>query len=366
MLLEEQYRGRRVLVTGATGFKGAWLASWLVSLGAEVHGFSLAPTDPRDLYVALGLEGRIRHRTGDLRDQVAVDDVVEKSRPEVIFHLAAQSLVRPSYADPVGTFATNVMGTIHLLDAVRRAGRPVAIVVVTSDKCYENRESDQAYGELDALGGADPYSASKGATEIAVASYRRSFFPPARLAEHGVAVATARAGNVIGPGDHALDRLVPDAIHALIEGRTVPVRNPRSVRPWQHVLEPLAGYLELGASLRGHDASAYCEAWNFGPSPTGTQTVERLIAALIAAWGSGAWSAVPAGEAVHEARLLRLSIDKALARLAWRPVWGFDEVVAHTVAGYRALHRGEADVVRNQIDAYMRAASFPMSAASSR
>jgi CDP-glucose 4,6-dehydratase len=278
-----------------------------------------------------------------------------------VFHLAAQALVRLSYELPIETIQTNVTGTANLLEAVRQAGRPCAVVVVTSDKCYENREWVYGYREDEAMGGHDVYSMSKGAAELVTSSYRRSFFHPAMLAKHGVAVASARAGNVVGGGDWAKDRIVPDAIGALAEGRPIPVRNPSGVRPWQHVLEPLGGYLLLGARLAGIGADAperFCEAWNFGPRIEDARPVRDVVEALIAAWGSGSWDDRHDPAAPHEAGLLRLSIDKAQARLGWTPRWRFEETFRRTVEWYRAFHEGAsqdalAALCRAQTKQYM-------------
>lgn len=336
------YRGRRVLVTGDTGFKGAWLAWWLARLGARVHGLALPPEHAEGPYVLARLAETVAHADGDVRDAAAVRRAVDAAAPEVIFHLAAQALVRESYRDPAGTVATNVLGTAHVLDAVRAAGRPCAVVVVTSDKCYENREWEFAYRENDALGGHDVYSASKGCAELVTAAFRRSFFAASGGAP-SVRVASARAGNVIGPGDWAADRIVPDIVRALRAGRPVAVRNPRAVRPWQHVLEPLAGYLRLGAALLGDAPEEACGAWNFGPQSGDAHAVEDLVRAALAAWGGGAWEDASRPGQPHEAAHLRLAIDKAVTRLGWRPVWPFAETVRRTVAGYRRLLEAPAD-----------------------
>ncbi len=363
--LRAAYAGRRVLVTGHTGFKGGWLTLWLADLGAEVTGYALPPDTTPALFGEVGLERRCHSLIGDVRDARRLAEVVADLRPEVIFHLAAQPLVRRSYQEPVETIATNVLGTAHLLDAVRRAARPCAVVVVTSDKCYENREWPYGYREDEPLGGHDVYSMSKGAAELVTSSYRRSFFPPARLGEHGVAVASARAGNVIGGGDWARDRIVPDAISALMAGRPIPVRNPDAVRPWQHVLEPLGGYLLLGARLLGGGATvegraAACEPWNFGPRAEDARTVREVAEGLIAGWGSGSWEDRRDPAASHEAGLLRLSIEKAQARLGWAPRWGFGETVRRTIDWYRAWQegaRGEplAGICMRQIREYLEA-----------
>ena len=354
------YRGRRVLVTGHTGFKGAWLALWLGELGAQVTGYSLPPPTTPSLFDAAVVGRRIRHVEGDVRRRADLERVIRDARPDVIFHLAAQSLVRESYRDPLTTIETNVMGTVNVLEAVRAVGAPCAVVVVTSDKCYETSRPGP-YREGDALGGDEVYSASKGAAEIVAASYRRSFFPPERLAEHGVAVATARAGNVIGGGDWAADRLVPDAMRALAAGEPIAVRRPRAIRPWQHVLDPLAGYLTLGAALssssvaraRGGGAglelrSRHCSA---------TRTVAEVLDAILAAHGSGRWRDI--GDAgPHETACLTLDSTRARQQLQWAPRWGFERAISATVDWYRdyAGGAGAADLCTRQLIDYSGAA----------
>lgn len=332
------YKGKRVLLTGDTGFKGAWLALWLRELGAEVHGLALPPEKPDWLFVRAEIGSVIHHVDGDIRDLSLVRRRMEEVRPDLVLHLAAQALVRASYADPVGTAATNIMGTVHILEALRLAGRPCAAVIVTSDKCYENREWPYAYRENDPMGGHDVYSMSKGAAELVVSSYRRSFFPPGGA----IAVASARAGNVIGPGDWALDRIVPDAMRTLLNGETLLVRNPGATRPWQHVLEPLSGYLQLGALLMQGGAHEVCDGWNFGPALDAARTVAELADEIIKALGRGAWRADKSGPHPHEANFLRLSIEKASTLLGWRPVWRFDETVRRTVEGYQRLQAADA------------------------
>jgi CDP-glucose 4,6-dehydratase len=328
------WRGRRVLVTGHTGFKGAWLSLWLDALDADVIGLALPPPTNPNLFTLAGLRDRIRHIEGDLRDAALVERVMRETAPEIVLHLAAQSLVRPSYEDPLGTWATNVMGTAHLLDAARRLPGLRAMVVVTSDKCYENREWVWGYRESDAMGGHDPYSASKGAAEILTASYRRSFF-----ADASVGIATARAGNVIGGGDWARDRLVPDAMRAFATTSPLRLRNPASTRPWQHVLEPLCGYLTLAQALceRPHE---HAEGWNFGPDAAGTASVAHVVDGLAKQWGGDArWEHV--GEpTLHEARALSLDCAKAHARLGWRPRLTLEDTLAWTVDWYRSLAEG--------------------------
>lgn len=348
------YCGKRVLLTGHTGFKGAWLAEWLLALGAEVTGFALPPPTEPSLFVQLGLESRLEHRLGDIRDLAAVRRVVDDTRPEFIFHLAAQSLVRLSYAQPVETFSTNVMGSAHLLEAVRLADQPCVVLCATSDKCYENRGALSAYREEDPLGGHDPYSSSKAATELVVAAYRRSYFQVDRTP--AVALASGRAGNVIGGGDWAADRIVPDAMRALDRGAAIPVRNPRATRPWQHVLEPLAGYLALAASMAGADPSRVADlasAFNFGPHADSNRSVRDLITEVLK-HRAGSWTATENGNAVHEAANLNLAIDKAVGLLGWAPVWSFERAIAETVRWYcRAAESDPGALTREQIRTYI-------------
>ncbi len=353
-----RYDGARVLLTGDTGFKGSWLAWWLASLGADVTGFALPPEYRKGPFVAARVDRAIRHINGDVRNAAALDRAILVAKPDIIFHLAAQAIVRESYEHPVQTFDVNVMGTVNLLEAVRKSGRPCAVVVITSDKCYENRERLRSYRESDAMGGHDPYSASKGCAELVIAAYRRSFFSPANPRVH---LASARAGNVIGPGDWSKDRIVPDAIAALAAGRVIGVRNPAAVRPWQHVLEPLSGYLWLGAKLLSRDAADYAEAWNFGPVHASTRTVHDLVEGIVGRWEGGRWTALKIKKSPHEARLLRLNINKAVTRLKWKPVWSFEDTVRKTVDGYRAMAaaRGMARVrefMTEEIGAYARSA----------
>jgi CDP-glucose 4,6-dehydratase len=341
--LRAAYAGKRVLLTGHTGFKGGWLALWLRELRAEVTGYALAADPMPSLFHAAGIESACRSVIADVRDVARLRSVVQETRPDHVFHLAAQPIVRVSYELPLQTIETNVLGTANVLDAVRGLKRPCAVVVVTSDKCYENREWLWGYREDEPMGGHDVYSMSKGAAELVVASYRRSFFHPARLREHGVAVASARAGNVVGGGDWAKDRIVPDAVAALAAGRPIPVRNPNAVRPWQHVLEPLGGYLLLGARLAGVGTDAperFCEAFNFGPRTEDARPVKDVVDTLVACWGSGSWDDRRDPAAPHEAGLLRLCIDKAQARLGWSPRWRFEETFRRTVEWYRAFHGG--------------------------
>lgn len=346
----DTYAGRRVLVTGHTGFKGSWLALWLSQLGADVAGYSVGvPTSPSH-FDLLGLESRVRHCIGDIRDRARLAQVLDEFRPEVIFHLAAQAIVRRSYADPVTTFETNTLGMVSLLECVRVRPWVEATVLITSDKAYRNDEWCWGYRETDALGGNDPYSGSKGCAELVAHSYFRSFLQrgPTRMA-------TTRAGNVIGGGDWAEDRIVPDCIRSWSKGEAVPVRSPRATRPWQHVLEPLSGYLWLGAQLASNPA-INGEAFNFGPDPRVHESVADLLTAMAARWPGAAWH-VSGGleERGHEATLLKLSCDKALFHLQWNAVLQFPETVAFTVDWYRNWHengRTIHDFTAGQIEAY--------------
>jgi len=327
------WRGRRVLVTGHTGFKGSWLTLWLTTLGARVAGFALEPDTSPSLFVQLGLVDAVDHRIGDIRDARAVADRVAEVRPEVVFHMAAQPLVRRSYAEPGLTWQTNVMGTVHLLEALRPIDHPCAVVIVTTDKVYENREWVHAYREPDRLGGHDPYSSSKAACELAADSWRKSFF----AGRSPVRIASARAGNVIGGGDWAEDRIVPDLARALAANRPVTVRNPHSVRPWQHVLDPLSGYMTLARRLLESDDPELQSAFNFGPDASDARTVRELVDEAFATWpGEATWADQASG--VHEARLLTLATAKARSILGWSPTWGFQRSVAETIAWYRDVH----------------------------
>jgi CDP-glucose 4,6-dehydratase len=352
--LSSRYEGRRVWVTGHTGFKGAWLCEWLLQMGAEVFGYALEPETEPALFVQLGLADRIRHRIGDVRNSQEVRRALEEAAPDFVFHLAAQPLVRRSYQRPVETFETNVLGTIHVLDALRGFGRQCSAVMVTTDKCYENEESGRSYREDDRLGGHDPYSSSKAMAELAVASYRRSFMD---LAGSLVRVATARAGNVIGGGDWAEDRIVPDSIRALQAGKPVGVRNPASTRPWQHVLEPLSGYLALAAALDA-GSEGVPRAVNFGPLPDSSRPVRDLVAGILKSW-KGGWQDLSEQGAVHEARLLSLDIGLAERSLGWEPVWDFDRTVQETVDWYHCVHgapEAASVLTRQQIQSYTAAA----------
>lgn len=357
-MFSDFYKGRRVLVTGHTGFKGSWLCEWLLSLEATVAGYALDPQEHELLFDQLGLGARLAedHRA-DLADLEKLAKVVDSFRPEVILHLAAQPLVRLSYEQPLETFATNVMGTANVLEAVRKSGIACTVVCVTTDKCYENREWDRPYHEEDAMGGHDPYSASKGAAELIIASYRRSFFQNGER----VRVASARAGNVIGGGDWALDRIVPDCIRSIRAGESIAVRNKVATRPWQHVLEPLSGYLQLAASLAGVEGEAVgqlASAFNFGPDPESNRSVEDLVIEITQHAG-GEWHDASDPNAVHEASKLNLAIDKADELLAWKPTWDFAATARETAAWYEAEAKSEdpGALTRSQIQHYHQAAT---------
>lgn len=363
MAFGDLYRGKRVLLTGHTGFKGAWLAEWLLSLGAEVTGLALAPPTRPALFDQLGLAARLAHNLGDIRELSVVRQAVAAARPDFVFHLAAQPLVRLSYTQPVETYATNVLGTVHVLEAVRLAQHPCTVIAITTDKCYENREWVHSYREADALGGHDPYSSSKGAAELAISAYRRSFFS---ATDSPVRLASARAGNVIGGGDWALDRIVPDCIRALQRGERIPVRNKIATRPWQHVLEPLSGYLQLAALLhragqagQAGAVDALSGGFNFGPPLDSNRTVAELVQAVLQHW-PGRWEDKSDPNAVHEARLLNLATDKALHFLKWKPVWSFEQTINRTVAWYRHNCEDSAampNLTRAQIGDYISAAA---------
>jgi CDP-glucose 4,6-dehydratase len=334
-LFDGYYSGRRVFITGHTGFKGSWLTQWLLLLGAEVTGYSIGvPTQP-SLYESLDLLGQIQDVRGDVRRFQDVQTAMDKAAPEVVIHMAAQPLVLPSYADPLTTFETNVMGTANVLEAARHCPSVRSVVIVTTDKCYANNEWPYGYREADALGGHDPYSASKAAAEMVVASYQSSFFDAGDTVGERTGIASVRSGNVIGGGDWAADRLVPDCMRALIEGNPIVVRNPGSVRPWQHVLEPLSGYLWLGALL-ARDPATYCGAWNFGPDPESAVSVEQVVSLVCQAWGGAArFETGTSAHALSEAGILRLDCTKARSQLGWRPVYDVGEAVRQTVAWYR-------------------------------
>ncbi len=368
----EAYKNKRVLVTGHTGFKGSWLCEWLLALGAEVYGFALEPPTRPSLFRQLKLAKRIAsHTIGDIRDLPAIVRTMRRVKPDFIFHLAAQPLVRLSYEKPVDTFEVNVMGTVNVLEAARRVfglgrtrfghqdcgggqqgnGHRLSIICITTDKCYENRETSHPYREDEPMGGYDPYSCSKGCDELLIASYRRSFFG---TPDSPVWVASARAGNVIGGGDWAKDRIVPDCMKALAKGQPIPVRNKVSTRPWQHVLEPLSGYLTLGAAVAARERfDEVCGGFNFGPNPKDNRTVRELVEEILK-WRAGAWVDRSDPAAVHEAGLLNLDIRKARRILGWKPRWGFEETVRQTADWYSSVENGAdpIEITQRQIGEY--------------
>lgn len=346
MLFSDIYRQRRVLVTGHTGFKGSWLVLWLVQLGAHVKAIALPPEGVPNHWSLMGLQVDARYI--DVRSADELREEVVAFRPEIIFHLAAQSLVRSSYRIPLETWATNVLGTASLLDACRCLAEPAAVVIVTSDKCYENHEWLWGYREIDALGGHDPYSASKAACELVVASYRNSY-----LAAADIRVASARAGNVIGGGDWSEDRLIPDLVRAVQTRKSLEIRSPGATRPWQHVLECLSGYLVLGEKL--YKSSDYAEAWNFGPDREGNRTVAEVLDTIKGKWASVAWHLSRQAQP-HEATFLHLDSSKARERLSWRPVWSLDEAVSATVEWYNAWSADSEIISVRQLREYVSAA----------
>ena len=325
------WRGKRVFLTGHTGFKGSWLSLWLQSMGAELHGLALeAPTTPNLFTVAQVASGMAGSTLGDIRDLATVQKAMQASQPDIIIHMAAQPLVRLSYAEPVETYATNVMGTVHVLESARHTPSVKAVVVVTTDKCYENKEWLWGYREDEPMGGHDPYSNSKGCSELVTSAYRSSF-----LQGQGIAVASARAGNVIGGGDWAADRLVPDILRAFEQNQPVIIRNPHATRPWQHVLEPLSGYLTLAEHLYT-DGQAFAEGWNFGPKDNDAQPVQWIVEHMVNSWGNGASWQQDGGVHPHEANYLKLDISKAKARLGWQPHWPLATALAHITTWHQA------------------------------
>jgi CDP-glucose 4,6-dehydratase len=351
------FQGRRVLVTGHTGFKGSWLSLWLNRLGAHVTGLSIdVPTVPA-LFGLAEVDALIQHRIGDIRDPEAVDAALKASDAEIVFHLAAQPLVRLSYVEPLETLSVNVMGTAQVLEGVRRRGKPCSVIVITSDKCYANNGQIWGYREIDPMGGHDPYSMSKGAAELVVDSWRNSYCAEPNSK---IRLASVRAGNVIGGGDWARDRLLTDCIAALIRHATIEIRNPLATRPWQHVLEPLSGYLWLAARLSTSDhPQAFAQSWNFGPCIDGVRPVCDLVDFALQYWGGGSWQTASDADQPHEAFALALNCDKAQQYLKWRPTWDFETSVAETIAWYREWANGASDIrglTLGQIKAYETAA----------
>jgi len=337
-MFNEVFNKKKVLITGHTGFKGSWLSVWLYMLGAEVSGFALPPDTKEDHFAVLKLSGRMNHIEGDIRDAEHILQVMKEMQPDFVFHLAAQSLVRPSYTDPKLTFDTNVGGSINVLEAVREVASVGALIFVTSDKCYRNREWVWGYKETDELGGRDPYSASKACAELAFSSYQSSFF---NLCNH-IGTASVRAGNVIGGGDWAEDRIIPDCVRALRAKIPINIRNPEATRPWQHVLEPLRGYLVLAEKLYNDRSKRYNSAWNFGPGHEANRSVSELVKKIISVWGDGSMIFSPKKnhDRCHEANLLHLNCDKANYYLGWKPIWNFDQTVYYTMTWYKNWMNG--------------------------
>jgi CDP-glucose 4,6-dehydratase len=351
------WRGKRVLLTGHTGFKGSWLSLWLQSLGAEVTGYALAPSTNPSLFEVAHVGKGMRSVIGDVRNLDRLVEVFSEHQPQIIFHMAAQPLVRYSFEHPVETFATNVMGTVNVLEAARHTSGLRVLVNVTSDKCYENREWAWGYREIDPMGGYDPYSSSKGCAELVTSAYRRSYFGVSGADRSGVALASARAGNVIGGGDWAEDRLIPDFMRSIIAARPVIIRNPKAIRPWQHVLEPLRGYLILAERL-WTSGSEYAEAWNFGPNDDDAKPVEWIVERLTRLWGEGAQWQIDNRQHPHEANYLKLDISKSRMSLSWTPRWTLDDALVQVVEWYRAWQTGQnmRGICLQQINAYGAAA----------
>jgi CDP-glucose 4,6-dehydratase len=339
------YEGKTVLITGDTGFKGSWLTLWLLNLGANVVGFAHSPKTEKDNYAICNLRDKITHIDGDIRNYKSISKVFFEYEPEIVFHLAAQALVMESYKDPLNTFSTNVMGTVNLLEAVRHTPSVKVTINITSDKCYENNEWIYGYREIDPLGGKDPYSASKGASEIIIASYLRSFFNQDNTAN----IASVRAGNVIGGGDWADNRIFPDCMRALMSDKPIIIRNPQAVRPWQHVLEPLSGYLTLG-SLLYTDGKKYSGAWNFGPLSKNMVSVRQLVEETIRQWGGGKYILENKTDSNEEANLLHLDISKAVNELKWSPVFDFRQTLKFTIEEYRIDNLTSGEIFSQRSD----------------
>lgn len=330
------FKGRSVFVTGHTGFKGAWLCLWLQQLGARVTGYALEPPTDPSLFELANVESVLHdHHIGDIRNEGKLTRAMRQANPDLVLHMAAQTVVREGYRSPRETFDVNVMGTASVLEAVRRLDNPVSVVCVTTDKCYENHGRCEGYRETDAMGEREPYGASKGAAELLIRSWTHSFFPPERLDQHGVKLASARAGNVIGGGDWTSDALIVDIFKALMNGEPVQVRNPRATRPWQHVLQCLSGYLTLSARLLESDAPKFCSGWNIGPTPGSELPVHDVVEAFLCEWGSGTWIDVADPNQPHEAAMLYLTIDKAMRELNWHPCWTTQQALCQTARWYR-------------------------------
>ena len=336
----QTFKDKKVLITGHTGFKGSWLSIWLKELGADVIGYALVPYTRRDNFVVTGLKDKMTHIVADIRNFKKIMNVFEEYQPEFVFHLAAQPLVRKSYTNPKETFEINIGGTVNILECCRLSDSVRVIINVTSDKCYENMECVWGYRESDPLGGFDPYSSSKGCSELVTAAYRRSFFNHSEFSAHKKSISSVRAGNVIGGGDWQKDRIVPDCIRALEVNKTIAIRNPDATRPWQHVLDPLAGYLLLAAKMWEAPEKIY-GPWNFGPNYESNISVGKITDMVVAEWGAGSWSMGAGNENVHETNFLNLDISKAMSYLEWRPVWDVEKAVKKTVAWYQQYKQSD-------------------------
>lgn len=347
------WKGKAVFITGHTGFKGAWLSIWLVKLGAQVTGFSLEPPTNPSLFGITTLSKETNSLIGDIRNLSFLSKQLSTAKPEIVIHMAAQALVRKSYIKPVDTYATNVMGTVHLLEAIRSVPTIKAVIIVTSDKCYENRELEQAFREDEPMGGYDPYSNSKGCSELVTDAFRRSFYNSASRNSHPAAIASARAGNVIGGGDWAKDRIIPDCMRAILENRQIIVRNPDAIRPWQHVLEPLHGYLLLAQQLY-QKGEAFAEPWNFGPDDRDAVKVETLVKNLCNLWKGKAEYSIAKDTGPYEANFLKLDSTKARNRLNWKPVWNVEKALQNIVDWYLAYQNNQnmTEICRKQINEY--------------
>ena len=348
------WKGKKVLITGHTGFKGSWLSIWLQHLGAKVIGVSLNPPTNPSLYEKANVSEGMTSLRQDIRDLEAVKKIFQLYQPEIVFHMAAQALVRYSYFNPVETYETNVMGTLNILEGIRSINTVGTAVMVTSDKCYKNLERERGYSENDPMGGHDPYSSSKGATELLISSFRNSYYSADNYNEHKTAIASVRAGNVIGGGDWAKDRLIPDIIKAFQNRKEVKIRNPNAVRPWQHVLEPLSGYIQL-AELLGNGGIKYAEAWNFGPLEDDFHSVKWVVEKITELWGNNASWMVDKSEHPHEANYLKLDCTKAFKRLNWQPKWSLDQALLKIVEWHKAVQTNEKykDLCLNQINEYL-------------
>ena len=349
----QTFKDKKVLITGHTGFKGSWLSIWLKELGADVIGYALVPYTRRDNFVVTGLKDKMTHIVADIRNFKKIMNVFEEYQPEFVFHLAAQPLVRKSYTNPKETFEINIGGTVNILECCRLSDSVRVIINVTSDKCYENMECVWGYRESDPLGGFDPYSSSKGCSELVTAAYRQSFFNPGEIKVHKKSISSVRAGNVIGGGDRQKDRIIPDCIHALENNQIIEIRNPTATRPWQHVLDPLAGYLLLAVKMREVPEKFY-GSWNFGPNHESSITVGKIADLVVSEWGAGQWETRSGNNDVHEANLLNLDISKARSYLNWRPVWDVEKAVQETIDWYKKYKQNDPyQICIKQIEEYV-------------